>query len=217
MRNLLKSLVVILSAAIVTTTGVNAAVITTFEDIDGDGQGPTFADQVVLEIIDNGGIVGFQITNNTGGIFGIIEQVNFDDSALDLLGALDSLVQTNNVDFSEDLANLPQGNNVGFDSTDGFQSNPPAAGANANGIQPGDSLTINFALNGGATFDDVVAALISGELRLGIHVIAFADGSSDALVSAPPPSEVPVPAAFWVMGVGLAGGLRYLKRRKIAA
>ena len=171
-----------------------------FADIDGAGQGPAFASQVTVDSVTAGaGQVGFKITSATlgsGDIFGLIKQVNFDDSS-NLLGDFDSFIPTNAVDFEVSLKNLPQGNNVSFNSTDGFQAKPPPAGRNANSIRPGDMLTIVFALAAGISLADIDLALGNGDLRLGIHVISFDDGSSDTLVTGTSTvTPVPLPATL---------------------
>ena len=51
------------------------------------------------------------------------------------------------------------------------------------GIGSGESLTINFALEPGMTYDDLIAAIESGELRVGLHVQGFDGGYSEGFVS----------------------------------
>ena len=55
--------------------------------------------------------------------------------------------------------------------------------------------------------NDVLSALDSGDLRVGIHVQAFADGKSDSFISGPGPHpSCPLPARFssvpWASLVG---------------
>lgn len=202
------------------------ALIVNFADIDGAGQGPAFASQVTVETVASGADqVGFKITSSAlepGDVFGLIEQVNFDDSS-NLLVALDPLetfVPTNSVDFKVDLKKLPQGTDVGFTSDFGFQANPPPAGPDSNSIRPGDMLTIIFGLTTGFSLTDIDAALGNGNLRLGIHVISFPDGSSDALVTGPGDNnnvgEVPLPATLPLL-LGALGVLGFGMSRKRSA
>ncbi len=206
---------------LIASANSSAALQVGFSDIDGAGLGPAFASQVTLDTVIAGtDQVGFKITSaalGAGDTSGLIEQVNFDDS-LNLLGSFDSFVPTNDVDFAVNLANLPQGQNVGFTSDFGFQANPPPAGNNANSIRPGDMLTIIFGLTTGFTLADVDAALGSGDLRLGIHVISFPDGSSDTLVTGPMDNnnnvgEVPLPATLPLL-LGALGVLGFGMTRK---
>ncbi|MDP2325618.1 MAG: VPLPA-CTERM sorting domain-containing protein [Gammaproteobacteria bacterium] len=93
-----------------------------------------------------------------------------------------------------------------FVATAGFlaESNPSPS---HNGVRQGEYLDVIFALQGGGTYGDVLSELMSGELRLGMHVIAFQSGGSVSLINAP---VIPVPAAVWLFGSGLIalGGLR---------
>jgi len=63
-----------------------------------------------------------------------------------------------------------------------------------NGINPGESLTISFNLIAPATASDITDALNDGSLRIGAHIIALPDGSSEA--------AVPEPATILFLGLG---------------
>jgi hypothetical protein len=83
-----------------------------------------------------------------------------------------------------------------------------------NGINPGESLGILFDLNA-ATYDDAFAALISGDLAIGIHAqgLGYRNEFSESLISAIPPAVVPVPAAAWLFGSGLLVLFSGLRKR----
>jgi hypothetical protein len=68
---------------------------------------------------------------------------------------------------------------------------------------------LNF--NAGFDFTDFLAALESGDFRIGLHVRSLAGGASDAFVNLP--SSVPVPAAGFLL-IGALGGLAALRRRR---
>ena len=68
---------------------------------------------------------------------------------------------------------------------------------------PGEWLKVIFDLNGG-DLDDVIAELHDGTLRVGLHVIAFPDDSSESAV-------VPEPATIALLGLG---ALALLRKRK---
>jgi hypothetical protein len=165
--------------------------------------------QMLVEVTDPGGNqVKFTFTN-TGPAASSITDVYFDDGTL--LG-ISSIINSSGVDFEGMAApgNLPGGNNAsppfvtsaGFFSTD---SSPPVA---RNGVNPSETLMIFFDLLPGTMYADVLQQLGSGQLRIGLHVQAFADGGSVSLVNSPAP--VPLPAALWlfVPALGVFGALR---------
>ena len=79
-------------------------------------------------------------------------------------------------------------------------SDPPVQ---PNGVNPGESLGITFNLAGGGTFDDVLAELGDGTLRVGIHVQAFDTGGSESFVNSPIPE--PHAVALFAIGALLVG------------
>ena len=83
---------------------------------------------------------------------------------------------------------------------------------NQNGINQGESLGILFYLDD-ATYDDVLAAMLSGDLAIGIHAQGLREGNefSESLI-ANPPAVVPLPAAAWLFGSGLCVLFGLLKR-----
>ena len=68
-----------------------------------------------------------------------------------------------------------------------------------NGINPGEWLAVILNLDG-ATYAEVLDALDDGSMRIGAHLIAFSDGSSESAVT-------PEPATLIVL---VAGGLMWL-------
>lgn len=84
------------------------------------------------------------------------------------------------------------------------------------GVDPGETLDILYSLQGGKDFDDVLADLESGALRVGLHVIAFANGQSEGFVSGPGEMVgVSEPGTVAMFGLGLVG-FAYARRRKTA-
>jgi hypothetical protein len=130
----------------------------------------TAEDQIVVYVVDNGdGTVTFHFHNN-GPLASSITDIYFDDGSL---LAIASVTDGPGTDF-EPLAtpvNLPVGNDCvpDFETTAGFSadSEPPVQ---PNGANPSEYVDITFTLQGSQTFDDVVAELKSGALRIGIHV-----------------------------------------------
>ncbi|MDX9911960.1 MAG: hypothetical protein RBS39_09025 [Phycisphaerales bacterium] len=161
--------------------------------------------QLTLEISDAGlGFVDFTFTNS-GPAASSITDLYWDDGTL--LG-LASITSGPGTSFSQGATppNLPGGNNCSppFVATAGFtaDSNPPAQ---PNGVNPGEFVTVRFSLINGQTYADTIAAMVSGELRVGVHVQGFASGGSEAFVA----TLVPAPGALALLGAsGLLAGRR---------
>jgi hypothetical protein len=85
-------------------------------------------------------------------------------------------------------------------------------------------LNMDYSINSGKTFSDVLAELGNGKLRIGIHVTGFDDGKSASFVNnplsqfAPIPqvASVPVPAATWLLGSGLLGLVGVARRKAVS-
>ena len=83
-----------------------------------------------------------------------------------------------------------------------------------NGVGPGESVAIEFTLQGGQTLQDVIDQLTTGQLRIGLHVIAFDSEGSESFVNRP----VPEPTTAALVGGGLlALALRGRKGRRSRA
>jgi hypothetical protein len=87
------------------------------------------------------------------------------------------------------------------------------APAPTNGLGKGEYLTIRVGLTGGSTYDDVISGLERSVFRIGLHVQALPDGSSEkALIDRKPPiiAPIPAPAAAYLglLGLGCVVSLR---------
>jgi hypothetical protein len=161
--------------------------------------------QLSLVLSDAGsGAVRFELSN-AGPDGSVISEVYFDDGAL--LGAT-SIAAGPGVDFAPGARppNLPGWRSLDpiFAATLGLaaESRPSPV---MNGVGPGEWLAVEFDLRPGRSFQDVLAELASGELRVGLHVIAFESRGSESFVNLP----VPEPGT----GGLVAGGLLALAWR----
>jgi hypothetical protein len=68
-----------------------------------------------------------------------------------------------------------------------------------NGVGPTEWVRIQFSLQGGQSFADVVDELTTGTLRIGIHVIGYGSGGSESFINEP----VPEPGTGLLLGGGL--------------
>ena len=209
----LKTLAAVFTAALLVTFASPAGAVTfTFSDIDnaGDGtdEGAALNGQFTVDVTDAGGGLAQFLFSNIGPLDSSIEQINFDNAAI-VLASINSIVNGGpGVDFEFGNPNLPEGNLVSFDEDFGVVADNPAP---FNGVNPGETVAVIFNLVGGATFDDVIAALIAGDLRIGFHAIALANGGSDSFINDIP--DIPLPAAFPLMLAGIAG-LSFASRKK---
>jgi hypothetical protein len=78
-------------------------------------------------------------------------------------------------------------NAIGFEATESAGANPPPV---HNGINPGEWLEIEMSLRSGVGFADIVSGLSTGLLRVGTHVIGFANGGSESFVNEPDPTYI---------------------------
>jgi hypothetical protein len=164
--------------------------------------------QLSVEITDQGGgVVRFHF-RNLGTEASVISEVYFDDGSLLALAAV---VDGPGVDFEQDAdpPNLPGGETVvpPFQVTEGFlaQSVPSPS---MNGAGPGEWVAIDFTLQGGQTFADVLDDLDGGALRIGLHVIAFDSEGSESFVNVPEPAMALLGLSGFVAGLALARPVR---------
>jgi len=158
--------------------------------------------QFSMDVIDLDSVNTHQVQfdfRNTGVNASSIEGIYFDDGTL--VGISRLLNTDTGVSFSAGSATpneLPGANliNPVFQTTADFlaDSNQPVAQM---GINPGEWLGIIFELQSQQTYNDVINDLITGNLRVGLHAIAFNSGYSESFVNI---AAVPLPPAIILLG-----------------
>lgn len=94
-----------------------------------------------------------------------VTRIFFEDRAGVLGNSPSVLSSAGGVSFvRSDGANLPGGNNIDFEVDFAFTAAPPRP---RNGLDPGESIVFRF---GGADYDSVVASIVSGDFRVGLHL-----------------------------------------------
>jgi len=161
-----------------------------------------------VEVTNGVGIVDF-IFHNDSTVNCSIARIYFDDGSL--LG-IDEVFNCPGTDFSKIFpgpGNLPNGELLepDFDANREFSigaENPPPENG-VNNIPAGEWVKIHFDLINGGTLEDVIGELLTGELRVGLHVISFPDGFSNSAILTPEPTTIAL--------LGL-GALLLLRRRR---
>lgn len=210
MRGVLNALVA--SAAGIVIAGAAQATTFSFVHISaqgGDAPNSGFASQTAQQLFvditdEGGGQVRFTFRNE-GPLASSIQAIYFDDGHL--LG-IASIVNGPGTEFSQGASpgDLPGGNTltIPFNVTVGFLASADNP-APSKGVNPGQWVAIVFSLINGATYQDVIDDMGNGSLRIGMHVIGQADGDSDAFINNGDDTPVvPLPAGAGLALAGLA-------------
>ena len=209
-RGKIKSLSVMLCAALLVLGMVSSAsaIPYYFYKITNNGN-PDVASQLYVDVLEAaGGQVEFKFYNQ-GPTASSITDIYFDDGTL---LALSTIVNgPTGVSFVTPATppDLPGGETVGFETTKGFSANSSTP-ITANGVNPGEYVTIYFTLQDTKTYANTLAALADGSLRMGLHVQAIQpQGGSDSYVNL-----VPEPYTLLLLGLGLVGvaGVRRFRK-----
>jgi hypothetical protein len=174
-----------------------------------------------VELTDNGnGTVNLVLSNSDPGT-SVATGIYIDDSRLmkrpTLAGGAGTLFRKNGKP-----SDLPGGSVVAFQDDFRFTARKPV---DPNGVDGGESLTLVLRLKNGVTYADVISALASGALRIGVH-IADADPSCVGTGTGPQctgdpgsasfvnlPNPVPEPMAQLLGGLACVGLAIYGRRR----
>ncbi len=205
-------LFVITCLVVLCSLGTAKAVIYPFEIFTNNGMysddpGAVFK----IDVTNDSDTVNFTFYNQST-IDCAIARIYFDGGPL---LSINEIINGSGVVFGQDYpgpGNLPAGNTpdppfVADKALDiGALRPPPKSGLNNSG---GESLQVKFNLMDGFDFQDVLNDLDSGELRVGLHIISFPDGSSESAVNT---FHTPEPATLLLSGIGAA--LIGMKRKK---
>jgi len=184
-------------------SSVRASYIYSFEIFTTNGiyYDSTELDTYVV-VSDGSGEVNFTFYNEsliTSSIAGIY----FDNGSL--LG-ISSITEGPGTAFTQPdpPGELPNGNDLvpPFETTNEFciEGDPPPSHNGVNPVDEGQPLewvTVTFDLINGGTLEGVIDELNSGMLRIGIHITALPDGSSESAIA------VPEPTSLLLFGLGL--------------
>lgn len=209
-KSLVKSVLVATSVVAVSAVSATSASAVptlsspfTFGNIaGGDTVGDSYNGGFNFDVVQDGtSNVIFKISNTNATPTGIFIGRVFFDSPTSLLSSPTANVQNSgSVNFSLDGSpgNLPQGANINWGNgvTD-FSFTRVNGQANKWAVQNNETLGIKFTGN----YNNVVTALNTGTLRLGLHVQNI-NGGSDSYVN----NTGAVPEPFTILGVGTAIG-----------
>src|SRR5688572_29009692 len=132
--------------------------------------------QLSVDVTDAGGGATTFLFSNSGPLASSITDIYFDwlNPGAALSGG--SITNYTGVSFSWGASpgDLPAGNNAtpDFNANIGADSDAPVS---QNGVNPGEFVGFTFA----TSFASVLSSLTSGDLRIGIHVQAFANDGSE--------------------------------------
>ncbi len=162
---------------------------------------------VYMEVFNGVGTASFKFFNNST-INSSITNIYFDDGSL--LG-IDSVINSAGVLFAKDgPTNIPGASNLfpAFEADREFNiaADPPPYHNGVNNPPPEEWVQVTFNLLGGGTIDDVLDELSTGELRVGIHIQGFDDGSSESAIA------VPEPASIFILSLG---ALALARKRRV--
>lgn len=177
---------------------------------NGDKYGDPLLD-LSVEVYDGAETAHFKFTNNSDPSLEVsITDIYFADGSLLGISSIENQDGYTLFDKPANPAELPDNTllDPDFITTD-YENQSFSADSNAptfhNGVLTNEWVIINFALIEGGTIEQVISELNNGDLRIGLHIQGFTDGSSESAVN------VPEPATIILLGLG---GLAVLRKRR---
>jgi hypothetical protein len=208
---LVKSLLAVAGVAALSAISAAPASAFNFSNIaGGDTAGDAYANNFQFNVVDQGGSVFFDIFNygNAAAPSMFISKVFFDDNGY-LSAPWANVNNVGQVGFIGGASNdqFPQGGN-NFTTDYAFSRVGPG---NEYAVQGGEKLGLSFQGN----YGNVVTALNSGALRLGIHVQALPGGASDSYISSNSANtqDTPEPLTMLAAGAAVGFGTMFKKQR----
>ncbi len=208
---LVKSLLAVAGAAALSAVSAAPAWAFGFGNIaGGDTPGDAYKNSFTFDVLNQGSSVLFKITNsgNADAPSMFIRQVFFDDNGY-LSNPQFNIDNVGTVNFEDNNGNdqLPQGGN---NFTTNYAFSRVGGAGNANGIQAGDTLGVRFTGN----YNNVIFALNSGALRVGLHVQGLPNDGSDSYISSSGNTEnTPEPLTMLAAGAAVGFGTMFKKQR----
>jgi hypothetical protein len=212
--NLVKSLLAVAGVAALSAVSAAPASAFNFRNIaGGDTVGDAYTSNFNFEVVDQGDRVLFNIYHliNPATASSFIRQVYFDDNNY-LSDPWANIGNFGTVAFTGGASNdqLPQGGR-NFTTDYYFSRDVPG---NDNAIQGGEKFGVSFLGN----YANVVNALNTGALNLGIHVQGLPGGASDSYVSSNTGSSdntepTPEPLTMLAAGAAVGFGTMFKKQR----
>ena len=209
--NLIKSLLAVAGVAALSAVSAAPASAFNFSNIaGGDTPGDAYVNSFSFDVFNLGPLVLFNIKNSGDAAAPsmFISKVLFDDNGF--LSA--PSVNVSNIGDVEFLGGagkdqLPQGGNS-FTTDYAFSRNP---GGNGGAIQGGESFPVSFRGN----YNNVIAALSDGTLKIGLHVQGLPNDQSDSYISTSSGNtqDTPEPLTMLAAGAAVGFGTMFKKQR----
>lgn len=167
--------------------------------------------QLGLTVTDAGsGLVRFELTN-TGALSSSITDVYFDDYHRDLFVTdIFDIEDDPGTSFYQyaDPGNLPNGHRHDFIAHGAMTLDSSSV---ARGVNPGETLGVLLQLAGNNVFDDVIDALATTRLKVGVQMKGFDAGGRESFINiasgtgGSQPPAVPEPSAMALAGLAIVG------------
>jgi hypothetical protein len=208
---LVKSLLAVVGVAALSAVSAAPASAFSFSNIaGGDTPGDAYVSSFTFDVFNLGSSVLFNIKNSGDAAAPsmFISKVLFDDNGY-LSAPLANLSNIGEVFFTGGAGKdqLPQG---GKNFTTDYAFSRDTGAGNAFGIQAGESLAVRFTGN----YNNVISALNSGALRVGLHVQALPNGQSDSYISSSGNTQdTPEPLTMLAAGAAVGFGTMFKKQR----